>query len=53
MPGFTGILVAAFYFPAAELLVQPPTVGAVAHLDVGEPFGDNRDNGRIEANGNA
>lgn len=53
VPGLAGVLVAALDLPAAELLVQPPAVRAVAHLDVREPFRHNRDEGSIEANRNA
>jgi hypothetical protein len=34
MPGFAPVRVLAVYFPAAELLVEPPPVVAIPHLDV-------------------
>lgn len=52
VPGLAGVLVAALDLPAAELLVQPPAVRAVAHLDVRQPFRHNGDEGSVEANRN-
>lgn len=40
MPGVTGTLVLAFNFPTAELLIEPPSIVAVTHLDVRKPFGN-------------
>ncbi len=41
MPRIASVLVVVLNFPAAKLLVKPPSVGTVAHLDVREPFGNN------------
>ena len=53
MPGRAGILVRPLNLPAAELLVQPPPVRAVPHLDVRQPFGRNGYERGIETNGDA
>jgi len=34
--------------PAAELLVQPPTIRTVPHLDIRQPFCDDGNNGCVE-----
>lgn len=38
--------------PATELLIEVEGCGAVAHLDVGQPLGDDVQERSIEANGN-
>jgi len=52
VPGVTGI---AFRvnFPTTELLVQPPTIIAVPHLEVGKPLGHDRYEGCVHPNANA
>ena len=49
MPGVAS-LAFRIDFPATELLVQPPAVIAVPHLEVGKPLGHDRYEGRIHAN---
>jgi hypothetical protein len=51
VPGVTGL---AFRvdFPATELLVQPPAIIAVPHLEVGKPRGYDGYEGRIYPNTN-
>jgi len=50
-PGITR-LVSRLDFPTTELLVQPPGIITVPHLEVGEPLGYNRYKGRIYPNTN-
>ena len=40
-------------FPTTELLVQPPAVVAVPHLEVGKPLGYDRYEGCIHPDTNA
>lgn len=52
VPGVTS-LVFRIDFPTTELLVQPPAVVTVPHLEVGKPLGYDRYKGRIYPNTNA
>lgn len=51
MPGVAGIsLVFSFNFPATKLLIKPPSISTIAHLDVGKPFGDDGYNCCVQSN---
>ena len=52
MPGVTS-LAFCINFPTTKLLVQPPAVVAVPHLEVGKPLGYDRYEGCIHANTDA
>lgn len=51
MPCLACILVPALNLPTTELLVQPPPVRTVSHLDVRQPFRRNGYESRVESNG--
>jgi len=48
-PRITTVHFFSFDLPATKLLVQPPSVGAVTHFDVGQPFAYNRHYSRVHA----
>lgn len=48
-PSGTSAVFVGFNLPAAELLVQPPAVRAVAHLEVGEPYCQDGDQGSVHS----
>ena len=52
MPGITRC-VSRVNFPTTELLVQPPAIIAVAHFEVGEPFGYDRYKTCVHSNADA
>ena len=52
MPGVTSITF-GINFPTTELLVQPPAIVAVPHLEVGKPLSYDRYEGCIYTNTNA
>ena len=45
MPRVASVFVIVFNFPAAKLLIQPPAIVTIAHLNIREPFGDDGDEG--------
>ena len=49
VPRVAPAILVAVQFPAAELLIQPPAIRTVAHLDVREPLRDNRDDRGIHS----
>ena len=49
MPRVAPAILVAVQFPAAELLIQPPSIRTVAHLDVREPLRDDRDDRGIHS----
>lgn len=49
VPRVTPTILVTVQFPAAELLVQPPAIRAVAHLDVREPLRDDREDRSIDS----
>lgn len=49
VPRVTPAILVAIQFPAAELLIQPPAIRAVAHLDVREPLSYYRDDRGIDS----
>lgn len=52
MPSRTCTLLLTVYFPAAKLLVQPPPVEAVTHLQVRKPFRNNGNERGVQADTN-
>ena len=52
MPGVTSVTF-CIDFPTTELLVQPPAIVAVPHLEIGEPLGYDRYKGCVHSNANA
>ena len=50
MPRVTPAILVTIQFPTTKLLIQPPAIRAIAHLDVREPFRDDRDDRGIESN---
>ena len=53
VPRFASAILVAIQLPTAELLVQPPAVGAVAHLDIREPLRDYRDDRSVDSDAGA
>lgn len=52
IPQITTVDFLALHLPATELLIEPPSVGTVSHLDVREPFAHDRYYGCIDSNAN-
>ena|SRR5579863_1260653 len=50
VPRITPALLVAVQFPTAKLLIEPPAIRAVSHLDVRQPFGDDRDHRSVDTN---
>ena len=46
MPWFANSFV-SLYFPTTKVLVKPPTIRAVPHFDVWQPFGNDRNEGCV------
>ena len=48
VPRITPAVLVAVQFPTAKLLIEPPAIGAVSHLDVRQPLGDDRDDRSVD-----
>lgn len=48
-----GLVHGLAHLPAAELAVEPPALGAVTELEIGEPGGDDGHDGCVEADNGA
>jgi len=49
VPGIASAVLVAVQFPTAELLIEPPAVRAVSHLDVREPLRDDGDDRGVDS----
>ncbi len=48
MPRIASVHFLALNLPTTELLIQPPPIRAIAHLDISQPFADNRHDSGVQ-----